>query len=101
MLVDYYKARGVLDRYGIRSIKSSYVDSADSTVAFWGNKGAIVLKVLSQKALHKSKSGLVVVGLRTEPDIRKAYKALQKKAARLKPYKIIAQQMVTGGRAEP
>ena len=97
MLVDYYKARGVLDRYGIRSVRSGYVGSGDEAVSFWGNKGAIVLKVISQRALHKSKSGLVVVGLRTEPDIRKAYAALQKKAAGLKPYKIIAQQMVTGG----
>ncbi len=97
MLVDYYKARGVLDRYGIRSVKSDYVDSPDKAVSFWGKKGAIVLKVISQKALHKSKSGLVAVGLRTEFDIRNSYKTLQKKAAKLKPYKIIAQQMVTGG----
>ena len=56
-----------------------------------------MLKVLSQKALHKSKSGLVAVGLDSEDSVRKAFRSLQKKAAKLKPYNIIAQRMVTDG----
>ena len=97
MLVDYYKARGILDRYRIRSVNSEYVRSEDNAVSFLGKNGSIVLKVLSQKALHKSKSGLVAVGLDSEDLVRKAFRSLQKKAASLKPYNIIAQQMVAHG----
>ncbi|HUC38733.1 MAG TPA: acetate--CoA ligase family protein [Candidatus Acidoferrum sp.] len=97
MLVDYDVAKRVLDKYKIRSIRSSYVTSEDIAVKFWNGKGRIVLKVLSQKALHKSKSGLVMLDLGNEDEIRSAYKALSKKAAKLKPYKIIAQEMAPKG----
>ncbi len=95
MLIDYYKARNLLDKYKIRSIRSKYVANENEAVSFLD--GPIVLKVLSQKALHKSKSGLVAVGLEDEVDVRKAFRVLQKKASGLKPYKIIAQQMVKHG----
>ncbi len=97
MLVDYYKARSILDRYKIKSIRSEYVGSADDAVGFLRENKSIVMKVLSQKALHKSRSGLVAVGLESEADVRKTFAGLQKKAARLKPYKMIAQRMVPRG----
>ncbi|MCL4379327.1 MAG: acetate--CoA ligase family protein [Candidatus Marsarchaeota archaeon] len=97
MLVDYYVAKGILDRYGIRSVRSRYAKGVDDAVSFWDGKNPIVLKALSQKALHKSKSGLVAVDLDSESGIRNAFRMLQRKAARLGPYNIIAQQMVKNG----
>jgi len=105
--MEYFKAKGILDKYGIRSIDSKYVSSADQAVGFSGGK-AIVLKVISGKALHKSRAGLVKVSLTTKDEIRRAYAELERKAKALKPYKIIAQRMagkgieiILGGREDP
>jgi succinyl-CoA synthetase beta subunit len=95
-LVDYDKAKALLDRYKIKSVKSKYIKNAEDAISF-SNGSDIVLKVISQKALHKSKSGLVILGLRTEPEIKAAYNKLAKKALKLKPYKIQAQKMVSNG----
>ncbi|HUB92548.1 MAG TPA: acetate--CoA ligase family protein [Candidatus Saccharimonadales bacterium] len=107
MLLEYFKAKSLLDKYGIRSVESRYVSSAEDAVKFSrGNK--IVLKVISEKQLHKSKAGLVKLGLEEEDEIKRAYKELEAKAKRIAPYKIIAQKMagsgieaIIGGREDP
>jgi len=95
-LVEYFEAEKLLKRSGIRSVESAYVRNAGAAVAFAGGQG-IVLKAVSRLALHKSKSGLVMAGLRTPEDITKAYNLLEKRAAPYKPYRILAQKMVKGG----
>lgn len=92
-LVDYMKARSLLERYGIRSARGEYVDSADKAIRFANGK-PVVMKVLSGKALHKSKSGLVALGLSDAREIRNAFLQLSRKARPLSPYKIIVQEMV-------
>ncbi|MDE1824275.1 MAG: acetate--CoA ligase family protein [Candidatus Micrarchaeota archaeon] len=94
--MDYIDAKGMLDKYGIRSIESRYVNSAEQAVKFAGSD-PIVMKVLSNKALHKSKSGLVLLDLRGKDEVKKAYAALLKKAKGLSPYKIIVQKMAGKG----
>ncbi len=96
MQLDYLKGKQLLDRYGIRSIDSRYVDSAAAAAKFARGE-PIVLKVLSEKALHKSKAGLVKLNLISSAEVKRAYAELEKKAAKLKPYKIIAQKMARGG----
>jgi acyl-CoA synthetase (NDP forming) len=96
MQLDYFKGKQLLDRYGIRSIASKYVGSASDAVKFAGGE-PIVLKAISEKAMHKSKSGLVKLNLYDPHSIRAAYSELSKKAEKLKPYKIIAQKMSHGG----
>ena len=96
-LVDYYAARRILDDYKIRSVKSRYVKSADDAVSFMEESSQMALKLISQKALHKSKSGLVMLGLGTERDVRDAYARLERRMAKLRPCRILAQQMVRGG----
>ncbi len=107
MLLDYIKARDMLGRYGISSVKSGYVDSPEQAVKFSEGK-PLALKVLSEKALHKSKSGVVKLGLLDPDDIREAFSELSSKASRLRPYKILAQRMappgveaIIGGRKDP
>ncbi len=95
-LLEYMAAKKLLQKYGIRSIDSSYVKSADAAVAF-ADGDPIVMKVLSDKALHKSKAGLVRLNLGEEKDIRKAFADLSNRAKRLRPYKIIAQRMAAPG----
>lgn len=94
-LVDYFDAEKILKKYGIRSVESKYVESADAAASFAGGD-KIVLKLISDKALHKSKSGLVAAGLETEKEIRRAYFDLSGKGGALRPYKILAQKMVKG-----
>ena len=107
MQLEYFKAKGLLDKHGISSIESRYVGSAEEAVEFASNK-PIVLKVISDKALHKSKAGLVMTSLADNDGIEKAYSELGKKARSLAPYKIIAQKMarqgieiILGGREDP
>ncbi len=95
-LMDYEKAHTLLARYKIRSAESRYVKSANDAVSFSKGKG-IVLKVISQKALHKSKNKLVALNLISAKEIEENYNQLRKRAEKFKPYKIIAQKMVNDG----
>lgn len=95
-LFDYGKAQRLLAKYGIKSVESGYVSSADAAIKFAGGK-AIVLKVLTNKALHKTKSGLIMLDLKTDKEIKEAFSALSRKAAKFKPYKVLAQKMVKNG----
>jgi succinyl-CoA synthetase beta subunit len=95
-LLDYMLAKKLLEKYKIRSVDSKYVESADDAVRFSAG-GKIVLKLLSDKALHKTKAGLVKLGLKGEGEIRAAYGDLSRRGKSLMPYKILAQKMAEGG----
>ncbi len=95
VLLDYFEGKKLLDKYGIKSIESKYVTSAADAARF--SKGSpIVMKLISNKALHKSKAGLVKLNLKGA-DVPAAYRALEDKGKKFKPYKIIAQKMSPGG----
>lgn len=105
-LLEYMAAKRMLDRYKLRSIESRYVNSAEDAAKFAGND-AIVLKGISNKALHKSKAGLVELDL-TGKEVGKAYERIKKRARRYAPYKILAQKMarkgieiIIGGNTDP
>lgn len=95
-LSDYFEGERLLKRYGISSIRSWYVSSAEEAISK-ANGNPIAMKAITEKALHKSKSGLVSLNLKTEDEIRSAFNSLSLKAAKLKPYRIIAQEMSKGG----
>lgn len=95
-LLEYMKAAKLLEKYEIKSVRSAYVETAQQAADFAGNE-AIVLKVISDRALHKSKAGLVKLDLAGEQKIKSAFSELKEKGRKVVPYKIIAQQMATGG----
>ncbi|MGD0728448.1 MAG: acetate--CoA ligase family protein [Candidatus Micrarchaeaceae archaeon] len=95
-LTEYMKAHTLLKKYDIKSIESKYVESAKEAIVF-SNHRPIVLKVISQKALHKSKNKLVELNLSEPKEIENAFDQLQKRAQQFKPYKILAQKMVKNG----
>ena len=106
-LLDYMEAYRILEKYGIRSIESSYVKSAEEAVSFAKNR-SIVLKVISQNAIHKSKSGLVALDLNSPEKIKKAYAEMEKKAQEFAPFKMLAEVMakkgieiIIGGNTDP
>ncbi len=94
-LLDYFEGKKLLDKYGIKSISSRYVSSAEEATKFSEGE-PIVLKLISDQALHKSKSGLVKLDLRGT-EIKRAFTELQEKGRKLSPYRIIAQRMSKGG----
>ena len=95
-LLDYMEAYRILEKHGIRSIESSYVKSAKEAVDFSKDR-SIVLKVISQKAVHKSKSGLVALDLNSREKITTAYVDLEKRAQEFAPFRILAQVMAKKG----
>jgi succinyl-CoA synthetase beta subunit len=95
-MVDYVEASKMAARYGLRTARAAYVYSADEAVRFAKGK-PIVMKVISDKALHKTKSGVVLLGLKESNEIKNGFIALARKAAKMKPYKILVQEMVSGG----
>ncbi|MDE1856834.1 MAG: acetate--CoA ligase family protein [Candidatus Micrarchaeota archaeon] len=108
-LMDYMEANRLLKRYGISAVESSYVKSPTDAISFFRYvKSPIVMKAISEKALHKSRSGLVMLNLDTAEKARRAYDELSKRAAKFKPYRILAQKMlphdveiIVGGREDP
>lgn len=95
-LMDYMEAYALLNKYGIKALRASYVSSASEAIKFSNGK-KIVMKLISDKALHKSKSGLVKLNLSSESEIASAYNALTKLGENLKPYKILVQEQVSNG----
>lgn len=95
-LLEYFEAKKLLDKYGIKSIDSKYASSAADAAKF-AKESKIVLKLISDKALHKSKAGLVKVNLSGANEITAAYSDLAAKGKKLTPYRIIAQKMASGG----
>ncbi len=95
-LMEYMHAKRLLDRYAIHSIPSKYVFDAEDAVAFAGGK-SIAMKLISGKALHKSKAGLVKLNLNSKEDIERAYADLRERGRSIKQYKIIAQKMAEPG----
>ncbi|VVB76997.1 Acetate--CoA ligase [ADP-forming] I [uncultured archaeon] len=95
-MLEYAQAKKVLDEYGIRSVESAYVGAADEAVAF-SDGDRIVLKLISDKAVHKTKEGLVKLDLKGEDEISAAFRYLEDRGRKLRPYKILAQKMAESG----
>ena len=95
-LLDYMQAHRLLDKYKIRSAKSAYVKNSEEAIKFARGK-PLVLKVISNKAIHKSRNGLIALNLNTEGGIKSAYDLLAKRAKKFRPYKVLAQHMVKNG----
>lgn len=76
-LTEYMKANALLKKYNIKNIESKYVETAEEAISFSKGK-PIVMKVLSSKALHKSKNKLVELNLSSKEEIRNAFNGLKK-----------------------
>ncbi|MCL5433715.1 MAG: acetate--CoA ligase family protein [Candidatus Marsarchaeota archaeon] len=94
--MDYDKAGLLLNSYGLHVVESKFVTSADDAISF-ANEDEIVLKVITPKATHKTKNGLIYANLYGEEAIKKAYNSLVKRAKQFKPFEILAQPMIKNG----
>lgn len=86
----------VLGAYGLAMPRSAVADSADAAVAAAaGMDGPVVLKVISDSALHKSDVGGVVLNIEGESEVRKGYAAVT--SAVDDAQGALVQQFVEGG----
>ena len=86
----------VLGAYGLPMPKSAVVDSVDAAIATAATMGGpVVLKVVSDSALHKSDVGGVVLNVEGEEAIRDAYAAVV--AAVDDAQGVLIQEFVEGG----
>ena len=95
-MLEYFEAEKLLRIYGLSPIRSKYVSSAQEAASF-SDGDEIVLKVLSDKAVHKSKAGLVIAGLKGEDEITRGYEELARKGKGFAPFRLIAQDMAKKG----
>ena len=91
----------VCDAYGIAVPKEGVAASADEAVHLAADMDACVLKIVSPDILHKTEAGGVLVGLKTEAEIRAGYDTIlanaRKYNADARVLGVQVQQMLMGG----
>ncbi|MCB2231371.1 acetate--CoA ligase family protein [bacterium] len=95
------EAIDILDAYGIPAASYQYASSAKDAVVAANTIGyPVVLKIASPAVLHKTEAGGVKIDLRSDSEVRRAYKELEKAVGKLKKgqtFSVAVQQMITGG----
>lgn len=95
------EAIAILDAYGIQAAPYKFADSAAEAAKVSKSIGLpVVMKVNTPAILHKTEVGAVEVDLRTEAEVRKAFKSLQKKvrdAGEDGEFSVALQRMIAGG----
>ncbi len=92
----------ILTAYGIPAACYQITDSERDTVAAAKSMGLpVVMKVSTPEILHKTEIGGVMLDLRTEREVRDAFRELRtrvdKELAKGETFSVAIQQMVTGG----
>jgi acyl-CoA synthetase (NDP forming) len=68
------ESKAVLDAYGIPTVREMRVDSADAAAAAAVRLGfPVAVKVESPDIVHKTEAGAVVLGVRSDAELRAAY----------------------------
>ena len=75
------EAKKILAYYGIPVVKTFVAKSADEAATLASQVGyPVVLKILSPQIVHKTNAGGVVLDLETEPEVKKAFEDIVKRA---------------------
>lgn len=95
------EAIAILDAYGIQAAPYKYADSADSAARVAKEVGfPVVMKISTPAVLHKTEIGGVEVDLRTDAEVRAAFKSLKQRvrqAGEEGEFSVALQKMITGG----
>lgn len=97
------EAQTILKAYGITIPKSTVAATPDEAVAYCREIGyPVVMKIASPDILHKSDVGGIIVGVKNDDEVRKAFPTLIERAKSHKPNATIwgcqIQEMVTNAR---
>ncbi len=91
----------ILTAYGIPAASYEYARSAPEAASVARKMGyPVVMKINTPTILHKTEFGGVMVDLRTDKEIREAFKELQRRVGKLKKgeqFSVALQKMVMGG----
>ncbi len=72
-----HESKDLLEKYGIKTAKCVFVRDEDRAVEIAKSIGfPVVMKVCSREVIHKSRVGGVVLDIRTEKEVRDAFKKL-------------------------
>ena len=93
----------VLKAYGIRTCKDAFATNVDDAAAEANKIGyPVVMKITSTKISHKTEIGGVVVGIKSEEELRNEYEALLERLRKTGQEEaldgVIIQEMVCGNR---
>ncbi len=95
------EAIDILCAYGIPAAPYRYASSADGAVKAASQLGyPVVMKINTPPILHKTEVGGVMVDLRTDKEIRKAFRDLKERIHELGEqgeFSVAMQQMISGG----
>jgi acetate---CoA ligase (ADP-forming) len=97
------EAQEILKAYGITTPRSSVAATPEEAVAYCRQIGyPVVMKIASPDILHKSDVGGIIVGVKSDQEVRQAFATLIERAKAHKPDAMIwgaqIQEMVTGAR---
>lgn len=97
------EAQDVLRAYGITTPRSAVAATPDEAVAYSGEIGyPVVLKIASPDILHKSDVGGIMVGIKSDEQVRLAFPTLIERAKAHRPdatiWGVQVQEMVTHAR---
>ncbi|MBD3403212.1 CoA-binding protein [candidate division GN15 bacterium] len=91
----------ILTAYGIPAASYRYASTARDAVTAANEIGyPVVLKIATPTVLHKTEAGGVKVDLRSDTEVRRAFKELEKAVGSLKKgeeFSVAVQQMIAGG----
>ncbi len=95
-------SKALLRAYGIATPRERVVASVDTAASAAKEIGyPIVLKLVSAEVTHKSDIGGVILGIRSEAELRSAYSRLQQNFAKARPGakldQVLVAEQVTGG----
>ncbi|MFH1686099.1 MAG: acetate--CoA ligase family protein [bacterium] len=95
------EAIGILSAYGIRAAGYLYASSADEAVRVANKSGyPVVMKINTPPILHKTEVGGVEVDLRTDKEVREAFRTLKKRIeehGEKGEFSVAMQRMISGG----
>jgi acetyltransferase len=91
----------LLEAYDIKAAKYIITENQEEILQFSSQYEKIVLKIANEEIIHKSDSGLVCLNLGTQLDVKKAFREIYDKAARILPDGadplFLAQQQIPSG----
>ncbi len=92
------QAKQILESYGIRVPPYSLVNSEEDAVREANRIGfPLVMKVVSPEILHKTDVGGVKVGIKSEQEVREAFRSINRLAERYDVKGILLEKMVPQG----
>ncbi|MFQ5711378.1 MAG: acetate--CoA ligase family protein [Candidatus Geothermarchaeales archaeon] len=98
-LVPFMRAVTLLKKYGIPVAKSRVTWTSEECLRFSRETGyPVVLKLMSSQLIHKTDIGGVLMGLKSEEEVREGYERLQALAQtlKIKAEGVLIQEMASG-----